>query len=186
MSGHSKWSNIKNRKAAVDAKRGKVFSQIARNIRAAVREGGSGDPKINTSLRVLLEKARAANMPNQKIKKAIDCALGKGDGGAVKEVVYEVFGPGGVGMLAVCLTNNSNRTTAEIKNILSKAGGSLGSPGSVMYMFTRGNQGEYLSNISFKIDDEAQQKQLQGLMNQLREHEDIEDVYCVGEWKGRE
>ena len=147
MSGHSKWSTIKHKKAATDAARGKVFGQLARLIRAAVKEGGSGDPQHNASLRPLLDKARAENMPKDKIKKAIDVGLGKGGEGAAKEIVYEGFGPGGAGIMAVAVTDNANRTAAEVKHIFSNYQGSLGSPGSVAYMFTRGEDGGYVSTI---------------------------------------
>jgi len=176
MAGHSKWSNIKHKKAAADAKKGKVFGQLSRLIRIVVREGGSGDPKFNTGLRLLLDKARAANMPKDKIAKAIDCGLGKSGGVKMKEVIYEAFGPGGVGMLIVSLTDNSNRTIAELKLLLSRNGGSIGSPGSVMYMFKRGNKGDYVGTIDFDVDEENKKK-LRELTDALREKEDIEEVY---------
>jgi YebC/PmpR family DNA-binding regulatory protein len=177
MSGHSKWNNIKNRKAAVDTKKGKVFSQLARNIRLATREGGSGDPKFNAGLRVLLDKARAANMPNEKIKKAIDVGLGKGDASNVKEVVYEAFGPGGVGLLITSFTDNANRTSAELRTILGKFSGSLGAPGSVMYMFKRGEKGDYVCSMPFEINDQSKVNQLNDLIEQLLGHDDVEEVY---------
>lgn len=186
MAGHSKWNNIKNRKAAVDAKKGKEFSQISKNIRMVVKEGKSGDPKMNPALRVQLDKARAANMPNSKIQKAIDAGLGKGANGIIKEVVYEGFGPGGVGMIAIGLTDNQNRTSAEIKFAFSRSGGSLGSPGSVMYMFSRSEDGGYVSTMPMEITDESQKKQVQDLIDTLRENDDVEDVYCVGEWPEKE
>src|SRR3989304_3111017 len=134
MSGHSKWSNIKNQKAAADAKKGKIFGLLARQIRNAVKEGGSGDPQSNATLRTLLEKSRAENMPKEKVQRAIDVGLGKGAGGELKEIVYEGFGPGGVGFLVAVVTNNANRTTSEIREIFSRAGGSIGAPPSVMSM----------------------------------------------------
>lgn len=186
MSGHSKWNNIKNKKAALDAKKGKIFSQLAKNIRAAVKEGKSGDPQFNPSLRVLLDKARAANMPGAKVQKAIDVGLGKGAAAQVKEILYEGFGPGGVGFLVVGLTDNPNRTSAEIKNIFSKAGGSLGSPGCVAYMFERGEGSDFVTTMPMQIDDETQQQELQDLIDTLREYDDVEDVYCVGDWPEKE
>ena len=177
MSGHSKWNNIKNRKAAVDTKKGKIFSQLARNIRLATREGGSGDPKFNASLRVLLDKARMANMPNEKIKKAINVGLGKGDSSNVREVVYEGFGPAGVGLLITSFTDNANRTSAELRTILGKSGGSLGAPGSVMYKFSRGGKGDYVCLMPFEINDQDQINKLNDLIEQLLNHDDIEEVY---------
>ena len=185
MAGHSKWHNIKNRKAAVDAKKGRIFSQLARNIRIAVKEGKSGDPKFNPSLRVLLDKARAANMPNAKVQKAIDVGLGKGEGANLREIIYEGFGPGGVGLLIVSLTNNSNRTSAELKNILSKSGGSLGATGCVMYMFKRGEGADYVATMPVQVEDGKQQQQLQSLIDKLRNYDDVEDVFCAGVWEGK-
>ncbi len=186
MSGHSKWSTIKHKKAATDAAKGKVFGQIARLIRAAVKEGGSGDPQTNASLRPLLEKARSENMPKDKIQKAIDVALGKGTGGQAQEIVYEGFGPGGVGCLIVAVTDNANRTSAEIKHIFSRLDGSLGSPGSVSYMFARGNDGGYVPTIPFQVEEKNQQDKLQNLLNELQENEDVEEVFCAGQWPGAE
>lgn len=186
MAGHSKWHNIKNRKAAVDSKKGKIFSQLAKNIRMAVKEGDSGDPRFNANLRLLMEKAREANMPKEKVQKAIDVGLGKGAGANVQEVVYEGFGPHGVGYMVVAMTNNVNRTAGEVRSIFSKAGGTLGTPGCVKYMFTRGENNEFVLMMPMVIEDESVQQQLQDFIDQLREHEDIEDVYCVGEWSSKE
>ncbi len=186
MSGHSKWNNIKNRKAAVDGKKSRIFSQLAKNIRMAVKEGESGDPKFNPSLRLLLEKAREANMPKEKVLKAIDVGLGKGEGANAQEVVYEGFGPGGVGIMAVAMTNNLNRTAGEVRAIFSKAGGSLGTPGCVRYLFTRGVGNEFVLMMPMVVTDPQVQSQMQNLIDQLHEHDDIEDVYCVGEWEGKE
>ncbi|MEN8253673.1 MAG: YebC/PmpR family DNA-binding transcriptional regulator [Patescibacteria group bacterium] len=179
MSGHSKWSTIKHKKGITDAKRGKLFSQLAKNIRIATKEGGSGDPKINSSLRLAIDKARAANMPKENLQRAIDRGMGKGKGGQIQEILYEGFGPGGVAMLIVSLTDNKQRTSAEIKNILSKAGGSLGSPGSASYMFKREKDFNYTVIIPTVVDDESLQKKLEELMDKLRENEDVEDVYCT-------
>lgn len=186
MAGHSKWNNIKNRKGAQDTKRGKAFSQCAKAIRSATKEGGSGDPKFNPTLRLALEKARAVNMPNDKIQKAIDRGLGKTAAGVImEEINYEGFAPGGVGMIIASITDNKNRTASEIRTILSKAGGALGSPGSAGYMFNR-IDGEYQVTMPMTITDENQQLKLQELMDNLRELDDVEDVYLAGEWEGKE
>ena len=179
MSGHSKWSNIKNKKAAVDKVKGSVFSKLSRNIRVVVREGGSGDPSSNANLRLWLDKARSANMPKANVQRAIDAGLGKGANGAMKETVYEGFGPQGVGMMIVALTDNGNRTTSEIRNILSKAGGSLGSPNSVKYMFVRNEAGEYECKIPLPLRDEKHKEKMEQLIEQLFDQEDVEDVYCA-------
>ncbi len=179
MAGHSKWSNIKHKKAAEDRKRGKIFSRLSRNIRAAVREGGSGDPDTNSNLRVWLDKAREANMPKDNIQRAIDAGLGKGANGPMQEVVYEGFGPRGVGMLITTLTDNKNRTTAEVRNVLNKAEGSLGAPGSVKYMFTRDQNNKFKCTLPLQIQDEKQFKQIKSLVSDLLELEDVENVSCA-------
>lgn len=177
MAGHSKWNNIKQRKGAQDKARAKVFSEISKLIRIAVKQGGSGDAKNNPSLRPLLDKARAANMPNVKIDKAIQKGLGKSESGAsIQEIVYEGFGPGGVAILAVAMTDNPNRTAAEVKFAFSRGGGSLGGPGSAMYMFKRDNDGGYVCTMPLEVDDKTAGSVL-SLVDSLRELEDIEDVY---------
>ena len=188
MSGHSKWNNIKNRKGAQDEKKGKVFGQLARQIRAAVREGKSGDPAQNPTLRTILEKTKEANMPKENIKRAINKGLGKGAAGLVQEIVYEGFGPGGVGMLTTVATDNVNRMSSELKNAFSKAGGSMGAPGSAMYMFNRSSGGEegYICVMPIPIEDESTQRQLQELMDALLEIEDVEEVFCAGVWGSKE
>lgn len=178
MSGHSKWNNIKNRKGAQDTLKSKVFSQLSRLIRVAAKQGGSGDPKSNSALRLVLDKARVANMPKDKVQKAIDVALGKGNGSQIQEIVYEGFGPGGIGMMIVSFTDNVNRSSAEIRFILGKAGGSLGSPGSVRYMFTRDHEGEFVATMKLPVSEEVSAK-LMELADNLRELEDVEDVFMA-------
>ncbi len=185
MSGHSKWSTIKNKKGAADIKKGKVFSQLTKQIRIAVKEGKSGDPKFNPALRLVLDKARAANMPKENIERAIDRGLGKGKAGAIHEVVYEGYGPGGVGLLVVAHTDNNQRTASEIRLLFSRAEGSLGGPGSAMFLFTR-NGDEYTLSLPMQIDDPDMQERIQDLIDNLRENEDVEDVYCAGVWEGKE
>ncbi len=177
MSGHSKWSTIKHKKGILDAKKGKVFSQAAKAIRMAVKEGKSGDPDQNPMLRLAMEKARAANMPKENIQRAIDRGLGKSASGrAIQEISYEGFGPQGVAFVIVGMTENTQRTASNIRNILSKAGGSLGGPGSVMYMFERSENGDYVSTMPMQID-ESLQEQVEDLMEALRADDDVEDVY---------
>lgn len=134
MSGHSHWSTIKSKKAVEDAKKGKSFTRVARLIVIAVQKGASGDPQMNPSLRLALDKAREVNMPNDNIRRAIDKGLGKGGGGRMEEISYEGYGPFGVGFIVETTTDNRNRTGAEIRNIFEKHGGSIGSPGSVSYL----------------------------------------------------
>jgi YebC/PmpR family DNA-binding regulatory protein len=181
MAGHSKWANIKHKKAAEDQKRGKQFSKISRGIRQAVREGGSGDPETNASLRIWLDKAKEVNLPKDNIKRAIDAGLGIGDAGQMQEVVYEGFGPQGVGVMVVCLTDNKNRTTADVRYAFNSMDGSLGAPGSVKYMFTRDDKGNYACKMPIPIQDESQRQKIQQLVDNLLELEDVESVYCATE-----
>lgn len=180
MSGHSKWHNIQFKKGKEDAKRGKIFSNLTKLIRVAVKESGTGDPKSNPTLRILIEKARAANLPKEKIQKAIDCGLGKSASGQeVREVYYEAFGPSGVGMILVGVTDNLNRTISLVKSTLSKYGGSLGSPNSVKYMFTRNEQGDFVPTMKLEPADAHHRQQLITLLEKLREIEDLEDIYTT-------
>jgi len=138
MSGHSKWANIKHKKAGVDAKRGAVFTKIVKLINAAVRKGGGiGDPDLNAALRLAVEKARAVNMPNDNIDRAIKKATGDGDGINYEDLIYEGYGQGGVAIYVEALTDNRNRTTPEIRKIFEKGGGNLGEMGCVAWMFKR-------------------------------------------------
>lgn len=179
MAGHSKWANIKHKKSAEDKKRAKAFSKISRKIRSAVKESGSGDPEVNVALRTLLDKAKAVNMPKDNIQKAIDAGLGKGANGPMEEILYEGFGPDGIGLMIVCLTDNRNRTASEIRNILSQAGGSLGAPGSVKYMFERDQEGGYRCTIPLQPQSDQQAQKLEKLIEEVEEQEDVEAVYCV-------
>lgn len=135
MAGHSAWKNIKHRKAAVDAKRGKIWSKCSRAIIVAARSGG-GDPKFNAVLRIAIDAAKAANMPRDTIEKAVKKGAGAGDGETFEAVRYEGYGPGGVAIIADCLVANVNKTAPEIRTIFDKNGGNLGVPGSVTYSFS--------------------------------------------------
>jgi YebC/PmpR family DNA-binding regulatory protein len=137
MSGHSKWSSIKHRKAAVDAKRGQQFTKLARAITVAAREGG-GDPDGNPALATAAQKARELSMPKDNIQRAIDRGTGAGaDAAAIERVVFEGYGPGGTAILVEALTDNRNRTSAEVRHAFSKHGGNLGEPGSVAWIFEK-------------------------------------------------
>ncbi len=136
MSGHSHWAGIKHKKAAVDAKRGKVWSKVARMIIVAARTGG-GDPSANLSLRYAIDKAKAANMPKDTIEKAIKKGTGEVGGVDFSEVHYEGYGPGGVAIMVEALTDNLHRTAPEIKKIFEKHGGSMGTSGCVNWMFSK-------------------------------------------------
>jgi YebC/PmpR family DNA-binding regulatory protein len=136
MAGHSKWKNIQNRKGAQDAKRGKIFQKMSKEIFVAAKAGGP-DIESNAALRLAIEKSKSANVPNDVIKRAIDKATGAGADENYEEVIYEGYGPGGVAVLVYCLTDNRNRTAPNIRVAFNKNGGSLGESGSVGYMFER-------------------------------------------------
>ena len=137
MSGHSKWSSIKHKKGAADAKRGKLFTKLARAITVAARDGG-GDPDGNPALATAVQKARDASMPKDNIQRAIDRGTGAGaDAAAIERVVFEGYGPGGAAILVEALTDNRNRTSADIRHAFTKHDGSLGEPGSVAWIFEK-------------------------------------------------
>ena len=136
MAGHSKWANIQHRKKAVDAKRGKVFTRVNRELGVAAREGGS-DPDANPRLRLAIQKANAVNMPKDTIERTIKKAAGELEGVTYEEIRYEGYAPNGVAVMVDTLTDNRNRTVAEVRHAFSKAGGNLGTDGSVAYLFSK-------------------------------------------------
>jgi YebC/PmpR family DNA-binding regulatory protein len=136
MSGHSKWSTIKHKKAAADAKRGKIFTRIAKEITVAAREGG-GDLDVNVRLRLVVDKAKAANMPKDNIDRAIKRGTGELEGGELYEYVYEAYGPHGIGFVIETVTDNKNRAVAELRHVLNKYGGAMAEAGAVVWQFTR-------------------------------------------------
>lgn len=136
MSGHSKWANIKHRKAAQDAKRGNLFQKLVKAIIIAAKEGG-GDPGTNVRLKAALDRAKAASVPANNIDRAIKRGTGEIEGAIYEELVYEGYGPDGIAVIIECLTDNKNRTTPEIRVLLDRSGGSLGATGSVSWMFER-------------------------------------------------
>ncbi len=136
MSGHNKWSSIKHKKGAADAKRGKIFSKLIKEIAVAARFGG-GDPSTNAKLRSILDKARTANMPNDNVTRAIKRGTGEIEGVSYEEVMFEGYGPNGVAVLVDTLTDNRNRTVAELRHIFEKRGGNLGAAGCVAWMFNK-------------------------------------------------
>ena len=136
MAGHSKWANIKYRKAAQDSKRGKLFQKLVRAIIMAAREGG-GDPSYNVALRNAIEKAKAANVPMENIQKAIKRGTGELEGASYEHVIYEGYGPGGVAILVEATTDNRNRTASEMRFIFTRHGGSLGEVGCVSWLFEK-------------------------------------------------
>jgi YebC/PmpR family DNA-binding regulatory protein len=139
MAGHSKWAKVKRFKGAIDAKRGKIFSKLAKEITVATRQGG-GDRDMNPRLRMVLFKCRGANMPAENIERAIKKGLGADGGGNFEDLTYEIYGPHGVALLVELQTDNRNRTAAEIRSIVTKNGGSIATPGSVSRLFHRKGQ----------------------------------------------
>ena len=134
MSGHSKWASIKHKKGLADAKRGQAFTKLIREITVAARHGG-GDPNANPRLRLVMEKAREANMPKDNVEKAIKRGTGELEGVTYEEVTYEAYGPGGIALYIEALTDNKNRTTAEIRNLLTKRGGNMAGAGATAWLF---------------------------------------------------
>ena len=152
MSGHSKWSTIKRKKAAEDAKRGKIFTKLAREIVVAARKGG-GDPEMNTALGLAISRAKAANMPKENIERAIKKGIGDDkDGAAFEEVTYEGYAPHGIALMIECATDNRNRTVSDLRHILTSSGGSMGEGGSVAWQFT---QSAYFTLSSSDLDEDA-------------------------------
>lgn len=153
MSGHSKWANIKHKKARSDEKRGKEFTKIAKEITIAVRTGGGGDPEANSKLKLAIQKAKAINMPNDNISRAIKKGTGEMESEAIEEIIYEGYAPGGVAIMLEIATDNRNRTASEIRHLFSKANGNLGETGCVAWMFKRAGY-IALSKESLKLDEE--------------------------------
>ncbi len=137
MSGHSKWSTIKRKKGAIDAKRGKIFTRLIKEITVAARTGGGGDPDGNPRLRSAIATAKAENMPKENIARAIKKGTGEIEGEIYEEILYEGYGPGGVAVLVECMTDNRNRTVADIRHFFAKSSGNLGESGCVAWMFEK-------------------------------------------------
>ncbi len=170
MSGHSKWSTIRHQKAIEDAKKGASFTKIAKKIHVAVKKGGSGDANANPYLRTALDEARSVNMPGDNIKRAIEKALGAVGGAMSEEIVYEAYGPGGVGVLITAVTDNRNRTAGEINGILNRHEAKLGGPGSVSYMKSLNP----IPTITLGDDDIGM---VHSLIESLEDNEDVIEVW---------
>ncbi len=169
MAGHNKWSKVKHIKAKEDAKKSKIFTKHVRAIMTAARQGG-GNPETNAALRLAVERAKADSMPMQNIQRAIDKATGNLDGVTLSEVSYEGYGPGGVAIMVECLTDNKNRTVAEIRHAFKKAGGSLGTSGSVAWMFEK--KGVIVVNRSDK-DDEVMETAIEAGAEDIKELDEV-------------
>jgi len=173
MSGHSKWATIKHKKGAADVKRGKLFSKLIKEITIAARFGG-GDPNGNPRLRTVLENARAANMPNDNVERAIKRGTGELEGVSYEEVNFEGYGPGGVAILVETLTDNRNRTVAELRHIFSKMGGNLGEAGCVAWMFTL--RGVLTFNKAPDVEDTLMSVALDAGAEDIKDEEDLLSV----------
>ncbi|XOV84447.1 MAG: YebC/PmpR family DNA-binding transcriptional regulator [bacterium] len=183
MAGHSKWANIKHRKAAQDKKRGKLYTKIIREVTVAARLGG-GEVADNPRLRAAVDKALAANMPKDTIERAIARGAGDGEGSDVEELVYEGYGPGGVAILVEAMTDNRNRTVAEVRHAFSKAGGNLGTDGSVAYLFTKqgiinfapGADEEQVMEVALEAGAEDIEAEDDGALSVTTSWENLSDV----------
>jgi len=176
MAGHSHWANIKHKKAAIDKKRGKVWSKCSRAILVAARIGG-GDPKFNTTLRYAIDDARAANMPRDTIEKLIKRATGELGGESYEAVRYEGYGPGGVAFLIEGLIANANKAAAEIRMLFDKHGGNLGVPGSVAYTFSQ--RGQFLVDAAAAAEESLMELALDAGAEDFRAEEGLFEITCA-------
>ncbi len=174
MSGHSHFSTIKHKKEITDARKGKVFSKMAKMIAIAARKGG--DPEMNPALRLVIEKAKSANMPKENIQRAIRRGTGEDKEARLEEVTYEAYGPNGTPLIIETITDNKNRTLSEIKNILNNHGAKLAGAGSVKYLFDKKGE-DWLPKYPIEITNENIKKQLIKLFEGLDEQEDVKEIY---------
>lgn len=175
MSGHSKWSTIKRKKGAIDAKRGKLFTKLLKEVSVAARIGG-GDESANPRLRAAVATAKSNSVPKANIQRAIDKATSSGDGEDFEECVYEGYGPGGVSILVECLTDNRNRTAPNIRYVFNKKGGSMGAPGSAAYNFDR--RGRLTVAGSEEIEDELTEAVLEAGGDDLSHSDESWEIFC--------
>ena len=175
MSGHSKWSQIKRQKGVADVRRGQTFTKLGKAITIAVHEGGGGDIASNFKLRLAVEKARSANMPKDNIQRAIDRGLGRGSAEQLDSVVYEAYAPGKVAIVIVATTENKNKTTSEVKNMIEKSGGSFVSPGTVSWMFA--DSGTITVPKSGKSFDELFEAAVEAGAEDVEDSGEVVEVY---------
>ena len=175
MSGHSKWANIKNKKEKTDSQRGKIFTKIGREIAIAVKEGGS-DPNNNSKLRDVIAKAKAANVPNDNITRSIKKAAGELGSINYEEITYEGYGPNGIAMIVDVVTDNRNRTAAEVRHLFDKSGGSMGASGCVAWMFDK--RGVIVIERTSDIDeDEIMMQALEAGAEDVVPQDDVFEIY---------
>ncbi|MGQ0541623.1 MAG: YebC/PmpR family DNA-binding transcriptional regulator [Blastocatellia bacterium] len=177
MSGHSKWHTIKHKKGALDAKRGKIFTKMIKEITVAARTGGSGDVDSNARLRKAVNDAKAVNMPNDTIDRAIKRGMGELEGVNYDEITYEGYGPNGVAVLVETMTDNRNRTVAELRHIFSKNGGNLGEAGSVAWMFDK--KGYIVVDKSAKSEDELFEIAIEAGADDMQDEGDVFEIFTT-------
>ena len=179
MSGHSKWHTIKHKKGALDAKRGKIFTKMIKEITVATKTGGSGDPDSNARLRKAISDAKAQNMPNDTIDRAIKRGMGEGEGANYDEVTYEGYGPGGVAVMVDAMTDNRNRTVAEVRHIFSKNGGNMGESGSVGWMFDK--KGYIVVDKAAKTEEELFEIAIEAGADDVSDDGDVWEILTAPE-----
>ncbi len=179
MSGHSKWHTIKHKKGALDAKRGKIFTKLIKEITVAARTGGSGDVEANARLRKAVNDAKAQNMPNDTIERAIKRGTGELEGVNYEEITYEGYGIGGVAVLIETMTDNRNRTVAELRHLFSKNGGNLGESGSVAWMFDK--KGLIIVDKATKPEDELFEIAIEAGADDVSDEGDVFEIYTAPE-----
>ncbi len=175
MSGHSKWANIKHKKARSDEKKGKEFTKLAKEITIAARTGGSGDPESNAKLKLAIQKAKAINMPNENIARAVKKGTGEIEGEAIEEIIYEGYAPGGIAVMLDIATDNRNRTASEVRHLFSKHNGNLGENGCVAWMFKRVGLIS-INRENIKDEEEFMLKALEAGADDIREEEEYFEV----------
>lgn len=175
MSGHSKWHTIKHKKGALDAKRGKIFTKLIKEITVAARTGGSGDVDSNARLRKAVNDAKAQNMPNDTIDRAIKRGTGELEGVAYDEITYEGYGPNGVAVMVETMTDNRNRTVAELRHIFSKNGGNLGESGSVAWMFDK--KGYIVVDKAAKSEDELFEIAIEAGADDMQDEGEVFEIF---------
>lgn len=192
MAGHSKWANIQHRKGAQDKKRAKVFTRLIREVTVAARIGGGSDPETNPRLRLAIDRARAANMPNDTINRAAKRGAGELEGVTLESILYEGYGPSGVAVMVECLTDNRNRTVAEVRHAFSKSGGSLSTSGSVSYLFNKqgvisfasGADADLLMEVALEAGADDIQQDDDGMSNIVTTPDSFDQVLAALEAKG--
>lgn len=176
MSGHSKWATTKRHKAAIDAKRGKIFSMLSKELTLAARDGG-GDPSYNAKLRMVINKAKEANMPADNVTRAIKKGTGELEGQTIEELTYEGYAPGSVGVIVEVTTDNKNRSASEVRNVFTKAGGSLAGAGAVMFGFQ--HKGQFLIASETIAEDKLMELALEVGADDVKNNGDHYEVLCA-------